>query len=386
MNVAIAKPFFDGSEERAVADVLRSGWVSQGRKVQEFERAVADFVGVPHARAVNSGTSALHLLLLALGVGPGDEVIVPAFTCVATLNPIEQVGATPVPVDIDLETFGMDPGQLARAFSARTRAIIIVHLFGLPARVEAAQSAAAAAGIPVIEDAALGFAGRIGERQVGTFGDAAFLSFHPRKMITTGEGGMVLTRSAALAEKVAALRNYGASVAATERHAAALYDLPEYPYAGLNCKLTDVQAAIGCEQMRKLPEILERRRRIAGVYTAALADLPWISLPAALPGRTHVFQSYTCMLRQEHVHRRAALFRHLQECGVASVQGAQAIATTEYYQRRYGWQAELHPAALYADRATFCLPIYPGLPEAEQRQVIEAVRSFPVTHERSAAS
>jgi dTDP-4-amino-4,6-dideoxygalactose transaminase len=287
-------------------------------------------------------------------------------------------------VDIDLETFGMDVRTLSAALSDRTRAIIVVHLFGLPARVDAVRDLVGGRpGIPIIEDAALGFAGAIGERQVGTFGDAAFLSFHPRKMITTGEGGMVLTNSAEIAEKVGALRNYGASVSAVQRHDTALFDLPAYPYAGLNCKMTDVQAAIGCEQMRKLPEILQRRREIAERYTSALESLPWLSIPQMLPCRTHVYQSYTCLLREDYAPMRARLFRHLQACGVSSVQGAQAVATTEYYQRRYGWDDAPYPAALYADRATFCLPIYPDLSRTDQQQVIDAVASFPATHERS---
>jgi dTDP-4-amino-4,6-dideoxygalactose transaminase len=383
MKIPIAKPYFDQSERLAVSEVLESGWISQGAKSVEFENALAKYVGVKHGRAVNSGTSAIHCALLACGVQSEDEVIVPAFTCVATLHPIECIGARPVIVDIELDTFGLDPGCLQRAISPRTKAVIVVHLFGLAAKIEEVLPLVAGSKIKVIEDAALGLGARIGERYAGSLGDAACLSFHPRKLITTGEGGMVLSDSDQIAARVAELRNYGASVPAWERHKGRLFDLPAYHRVGYNYKLTDLQAAIGLEQSRKLSEILARRRQIARRYDAALAHLDWLQLPREPVGRTHAYQSYVCLLqvgaggdRQDTADLRQKFWKHLAELEVASVQGAQAMGTIDYYHHRYGWNPHDFPAALLADVATVSLPIYPALSEPEQDRVIQAVCSF----------
>src|SRR5215469_13829586 len=325
MNVSIAKPSIDEREINAVSEVLRSGWVSQGPKCQEFEEAVAGFIGVKHARAANSGTSALQLLLLALDVGPGDEVIVPAFTCVATLNPVEAVGATPVLVDIDLCNFALDPGNVRKKLTSRTKAIILVHLFGLAGPVEELASLAADRNLLLIEDAALSLGAKIHGRHVGSFGTAAFLSFHPRKMITTGEGGMVVTDSDELAARISALRNYGASIQAMDRHKQGLFKLPTYDFAGFNYKMTDIQAAVGAEQMRKLESMIQQRRRIAEQYTNSFSNLEWLMLPREPAEHLHVFQSYTLMLRTANDdiaglgNLQQRLFRHLQEKGVSSV-------------------------------------------------------------------
>ena len=383
MKVPIAKPYFDQNESRAVSDVLESGWVSQGPKSVEFEKALATYIGVKHGRAVNSGTTAIHCALLACGVQSGDEVIVPAFTCVATLHPIEYIGARPVIVDVELDTFGLDASRLREALSPRTKAIIVVHLFGLAAKVEEVLPLVAESEIKVIEDTALGLGARIGDRYVGSLGHAACLSFHPRKMITTGEGGMVLTNSDQVAARVAELRNYGASVPAWERHKGNLFDLPDYHQVGYNYKLTDIQAAVGLEQTRKLPAMVARRREIARRYDDSLAHLQWLRLPQEPNGRTHAYQSYICLLQARDGTDLASLadlrlrfLRHLADLEVASVQGAQAMTSVGYYHRKYGWDPHDFPAALRADAGTVSLPIYAGMSEDEQTHVIEAVRSF----------
>jgi dTDP-4-amino-4,6-dideoxygalactose transaminase len=385
MRVPIAKPFLDSAEEKAVLEVLRSGWVSQGPQCARFEEAVASFVGVPYARAVNSGTGALHLALLACGIGPGDEVVAPAFTCAATLNSIEFTGATPVLCDIELSSFALDPERIAQGLTPRTKAVVLVHLFGAPGRISQLQASTAGSGIILIEDAALSLGARFSGRAVGSFGKASFLSFHPRKMITTGEGGMVLTESSEVAEAVTALRGYGASVSALDRHNRELFELPTYERAGFNFKLTDLQASIGVEQMRKLPAIIERRRERAQRYHHAFKGLDWLSLPFDPPGSYHVYQSYTCLLRPD-LHREQSVeklsavqrrfFRHLSDNGIASVQGAQSIPRLGYYRAKYGWVAEDYPMALIADHGTVCLPIYPSLSVEEQDAVIRAVRTF----------
>lgn len=382
-TIPISRPYFDAKEEDAVVDVLRSGWVSQGPKCAEFEQTMADLLGIKYGRAVNSGTNAIHLALLSCDVRPGDDVIVPAFTCVATLNPLEYIGARPVLVDIDIETFGLDVEMLAKAITPRTKAIIPVHLFGLSANIEEVVSFAVKHSLKVIEDASLGLGARIKGQFVGSFGEAACLSFHPRKMITTGEGGMVLTNSDKVASHIEQLRNYGASVSAWTRHAGDLFTLPSYERVGYNYKMTDIQGAIGVEQIKKLPTILKTRREIAQRYDDALADLSWLQLPQEPAGRMHAYQSYVCLLRTSNSTDpddvrtlRLSLWRHLGEDGIASVQGAQAMATIDFYSRKYGWNPYDFPMAFWADRASVALPVYPDLILDDQEYVIQSMRSF----------
>jgi dTDP-4-amino-4,6-dideoxygalactose transaminase len=382
VNVPIAKPSFDSSEEQAILEVLRSGWVSQGKKGVEFEQAIANYTGARYAKAVNSGTGAIHLALLACGVKPGDQVIVPAFTCVAALHPIECIGAEPVLADIELETFGIDPANLLSAITPRTRAIMVTHLFGLAARIFEVMALASDRSIAVIEDAALGLGAKVENRSVGTFGAASCLSFHPRKMITTGEGGMVLTNSAAIADAVARLRNYGASVSALERHQGKLYELPAYDEVGFNFKMTDLQAAVGVEQSRKLPALIEARRAIARRYNSELGSLEWLKLPVETVGSTHAYQSYVCLIApDQRAIERVTILRyrfmdHLAGCGVACVQAAQAMPAISFYHRKYGWDPGKFPNSLRADAASVALPIYPGMMSDDVGRVIEAVRSF----------
>jgi perosamine synthetase len=383
MRIPVAKPYLDGSESRAVAKVLCSGWISQGPKCAEFERALATFVDVKHGRAVNSGTNAIHLSLLACDIQPGDEVIVPAFTCVATLNPLEYIGARPVLVDVGIDTFGLDISKVAEAITPRTKAIIAVHMFGLVANIEEVMSCASRHGLKVIEDASLGLGARLGHQCVGSFGDVATLSFHPRKIITTGEGGMVLTNSHEIANRVSELRNYGASVPAWERHSKNLFDLPNYERVGYNYKFTDIQASIGLEQVKKLPAILKMRRKIAQRYDDALSDLHWLQLPQEPAGWTHAYQSYVCLLKTNNFcdlntlrTLRLYFLEHLAKDGIASVQGAQSMPTISFYNRKYGWKPQDYPMALWADRGSVALPIYPSLTQDDQNQVIQSILSF----------
>jgi perosamine synthetase len=380
MKIPVARPYLDAKEEEAAVCALRSGWISQGPRCAEFESALASTVGVRFGRVVNSGTSAIQLALMAFGVRSGQEVIVPAFTCVATLNPIEQIGARPVPVDIEPDTFALNPDLLSKAVTKDTAAVIAVHLFGLPARMDAIMPLASRLGLKTMEDAALGLGGRLHDRSVGSFGDAAVLSFHPRKMITVGEGGMVLTQSEEIARAVGVLRNYGASVQAWDRHRGRLSELPRYEAAGFNYKMSDILASIGLEQLKKLPEMLVLRRKVARRYDEGLSDLPWLGLPRIPSGMEHAYQSYVCRVGDGNVDASSALrlklFHRLAESGIAAVQGAQSMAAVEYYRRKYGWEPRDFPVALLADASSVALPIFPGLAEDDQARVIQTIRSF----------
>jgi perosamine synthetase len=285
-------------------------------------------------------------------------------------------------VDINLDTYGVAVDRITDDLARRARAVIVAHLFGQAAPIDQLKSFVSRFDVALIEDAALALGSRIGKEAVGSFGDVACLSFHPRKMITTGEGGMVLTDSETAAHRVEELRAYGASVSAWDRHRHGLFSVGTYESVGYNYKLSDILAGIGIEQLNKLPTIIELRQQIAARYRASLADVQWIRLPTESAQTTHVYQSFVCLLEAEGAQtdaltgERNRLLRHLLEHGIESVQGAQAMSTVGYYRDKYGWRPGDYPSALLADSATFALPIYPGLTEEQQSRVIEAIRSF----------
>lgn len=381
--IPIARPGVTEAEIAAAVAAMRSGWISQGPRSAEFEAAVAKRIGVDHARAVNSCTNAILLTLLALGVQEGDEIIVPAFTCAAALNPIEILRAVPVPVDIELTSFGLQRRDLEKATTARTRGVLLAHLFGFATNVEPIAAHCRENALWLIEDIALGFGALMSGRSVGSFGDAAVLSFHPRKLITTGEGGMVVTNRADIAESVGALRNYGAERPAWERHTQRLFELPHYSHAGLNCKLTDIQAAIGIEQVKRMDEMIAARAAIAARYDEAFKALSWATPVKPLPETIPSWQSYVLLISDaaptpvnDGASVRERLLEHLYSRGVASVQGAQAMELVDYYRARYPGWSERFPKALRADRTSLCLPIFPSLASVEQDRVIEAVLEF----------
>ena len=269
MNIPLARPYTDDSEIEAVSAVIRSGWITQGRKVAEFEELVAEYVGARFAVVVNSCTSALHLSLHLQGVGPGDEVICPSFTCVATANAIRHTGAIPVFVEIDPLTFNLDPDAAAAAISPKTQAIMVVHQIGLAADMDALMQIATDHNLVVIEDAACALGGDYKHKRIGGLGNPTCFSFHPRKIITTGEGGMITTNDETLAKRARMFRAHGAAISDIDRHDALGLVVTPYNEVGYNYRMTDMQATIGIEQMKKLPLLLERRREI--VRRAALA-------------------------------------------------------------------------------------------------------------------
>lgn len=287
-NIPIARTNLTEAEIASVLTPLRSGWLVQGPKVREFEEKWSTFTGAKHSIAVTSCTTALHLSLAALGFGPGDEAIVPAFTWIATANVVEHLGGTVVFCDIDLNTFNLDLNQLAQKITPRTKAILPVHLFGLAADMDAINQFARAHGLWVVEDAACGFGSRYHGQHVGTFGDTGCFSFHPRKAITTGEGGMITTQHDELAVKIRRLRDHGAAMSDLQRHLGPRpYLLADHPDAGYNQRMTDIQAALGSAQMDRASAIIAERQRLASHYDQAFADLGWLQIPAKLPGYEH---------------------------------------------------------------------------------------------------
>ncbi len=387
-KIPITRPLFDGAEIDQLRKVLDSGWVVQGPMVAAFEKAFAAYTGIPHAVATTSCTTALHLALIAAGVRPGDEVALPAFTFVATANAVEYVGARPVFCDVDLDTFNVDPAALRAALGPRTKAAIPVHLFGLACDVDAVLAACAAAGIPAVEDAACAVGAFWRGRHVGGFGFAGCFSYHPRKAITTGEGGMITAQDAAVVERLRSLRDHGARKSDLARHAAGGFLLPEFDEVGYNYRMTDIQGAVGVEQMKKLAGILERRRAVAAEYDRRLAGVPWLIPPRTPDGCVHGYQSYVTRIVApdsgradlENVARlntfRNRLMTDLEAEGISTRQGTHAVHPLGYYRRKYGLREEDFPRAWVADQTTLTLPVYVQMTEADIERVVERVKAI----------
>ena len=340
-----------GSEELdAIREVFRSGMLVQGERVAALEAGVAERVGTAHAVACSSGTAALHLALLALGIGPGDEVVVPAFTYPATGNVVALCGATPVLADVRPDTFALDPEHAGAALTPRTRAILPVHPFGLPADMEPLLALADARGLAVVEDAACALGARYGGRPCGSMGRMGCFSFHPRKAITTAEGGMVTTDDRGLAERIRLLRNHG--FVRDEGGA-------DFVAAGFNYRMSDVHAAIGVAQLAKLDAAIAARRELAAAYAQALAGVEWLTLPAEPPGRHHIYQSYVAVVAEGRDRDRSIAY--LREHGVESTIGTYALHVLDFYRRTYGHAPEDFPVARSLYERTLALPIYRGM-------------------------
>lgn len=378
--IPISATAFDDRDFAAVVEPLRRGWVVQGECVRQFESLFATFTGLPHAVATSSGTTALHLALVAAGIRPGDEVLVPAFTWIATANSVVQAGARPVFVDIDLDTFCIDPSRIEAAISPRTRAIMPVHQFGFAADMDRILPIARAHGLRVIEDAACAFGTTIRGVHVGGMGDAGCFSFHPRKAITTGEGGMVTTHSDAIAQQCRSLRDHGA---VRPSGPSSPFLLPDFPMAGFNYRLTDIQGALGCSQMAKAMTLLEGRRRVAARYDAALGDCEWLRVPAARQGVGHSYQSYVCLFapdaptdanRLELREQRNAIMTALEQRGIGTRQGTHSVPHTSYYASACARVADCCPQSLLAESLSIALPMHATLTDAEVDEVAGALQ------------
>lgn len=368
--IPLTRPFVDHREAEAAAAVVACGWLTQGARVEEFEQAVAAYVGAAHAVATSSCTAALQLALLAAGVRPGDEVICPSLTFIATPNAILHAGGVPVFVDIDRDTYNLDPALVEAAITPRTRAIMPVDQVGLAADIPAIVDIARRHGLAVVEDAAPALGATVDGQRVGSLSHFTCFSFHPRKVITTGEGGMVTTNDGAAAARLRAMRSHGVSVSDFDRHRTGTFGTETYEAPGFNYRLTDIQAAVGVVQMSKLELILARRRALADDYARLLAGDSRVTVPAEPDRYRHTYQSYCVRLRDTRV-AAASVVRGLDQRGVSARRGVMACHLQPAYRKLYP-RLSL-PETEAAANETLLLPLFPDLSAGEQLQVVEGL-------------
>lgn len=399
-NIPVTIPYFTDDEAKAVEKALASGWVAQGPMVAKFEEAIASHEGIGYGVATTSCTSALHLAMVAKGLKAGMDAIVPAFTFVATANAVVETGATPIFVDIYRETFNINIENLEDILKNQYEkkgdsyinkktgntlwGIVPVHEFGLCCNINKVNELAKQYQIQVVEDAACALGAMVSGTHQGAFGNPSCVSFHPRKSITTGEGGMVLTDDAALAKRMKELRTHGSTVSADARHQGKGFLLPEFNEAGYNYRMTDIQGAIGLEQVKKLDYIIEEKIKRAALYNELIkAQLPELITPMVPEGYFHTYQSYVCMLDIEKLgltsikeggEFRNILLQRLEDKGIATRQGTHAVHMLGYYRNTYGYVPEDYPNAYACDHLSITLPLYIQMSDEEQRLVVQTMR------------
>lgn len=377
--IRLTIPSIEEDDLQAVREVLASGYLVQGPKVAAFEKAVADYVGTKYAVAVSSCTAALHLALLALGTRPGDLVIVTAYSFIATANVIELCGAQPIFVDIRPDTFNIDPACLEKVLkqlmassetNRRVKAVLPVHTFGQMTDMTAILELANRYELPVVEDSACALGATLNGRQAGTLGKLGCFSFHPRKAITTGEGGMIVTDDKKLTRTLRALRNHGQDPDASS---------PDFILAGFNYRMTEFQAALGITQLAKLERIIAARRQLASYYDELLENTQ-LQAPKVVPGSRPVYQSYVVLLPERATPHRAELITRLRKQGIETTIGTWHMPMTTYFRSRYGYKEGDFPIAVQVFNRSLTLPLYEKMLQSEQNQVVqhlqEAVREL----------
>lgn len=359
MKVRLSKPYFGNRKKllTLIESVLDSGYLTQGKYVAQLEQQVANYLGVKHAIAVSSGTAALHLSLIVLGIGSGDEVIVPAYTFPATANVVELVGAKPVFVDVSLDTYNINVEQIISVVSPKTKAIMPVHLFGNPADMDPIIEMANIHRLAVIEDAAASLGSEYKGIKCGSLGDLGCFSFHPRKIVTTGEGGMVTTNNDGLAEMIRCLRNHGIHTVETQN---------DFISTGFNYRMNEIEAVIGVSQMSEIGKIAKERQKIAQIYMDFLKDIPDITFQKILPECLNTWQSFVIKIKCRSVH---SILKSLKKMGIEATIGTYALHLLKYYKEKYDYQPSDYQNAETLYRTGLALPFFKGIPLESINQV-----------------
>ncbi len=376
-KIHIALPSTGEEEWLATRECFETGWLTQGPKVAAFEKAFAEKHSVQHALAVTSCTTGLHLALATLGIGPGDEVIVPAFTWVATANVVLYCGATPIFVDVARDTYNIDPQQIAAKVTDRTKAIIPVHLFGLCADIDAIRAVVPDT-VAIIEDAACAAGASYKGRPAGSLGTAGVFSFHPRKSITTGEGGMVTSNDGRFADLAGKMRNHGAEISEEQRHQGPRpYLLPEFNLLGFNYRMTDLQGAVGLTQLSKLDQFIAERQKWAAYYVQELAEIPWLRMPQVPSQGQHAWQAFVCYVDPETAPAsRNELMDLLEKMGVSTRPGTHAVHMLGYYQERFAFHPQDFPGARDCDANTMAIPLHNKMSIDDYAYVVNAIKAL----------
>lgn len=369
--IRLSFPSIDEEDLQAVRSVLESGYLVQGKNVSAFEQAISELIGTEYTVAVSSCTAALHISLLALGVRPGDFVIVPTYSWIATANVVELCGARPCFVDILPDTFNIDPEALKSllakltedsATADKVKAILPVHCFGQLADMPAILSIANEYNIPVLEDAACALGATLNNRQAGSWGAAGCFSFHPRKAVTTGEGGVISTNDPKLAERLRSLRNHGINI---------INGQTDFIMPGFNYRMTDFQGALGVTQLNKLPRIIYSRRQQASFYDELLQDAP-VKTPEAISGSQPAYQSYVIILPKKiHGRRRDNLIADLRENNIETTIGTINMPMTAFFRNQYGFAPGTFPVTDDISSRSLSLPLHEKLSGEDQRAIVD---------------
>lgn len=370
--IPVIRPWLGKEEAEAVAAAVASGWIAQGPRVAEFEEAFAAAIGTRHAVAVSSCTAALHLSMVVAEIGPGDEVIVPSLSFIATANAVRYVGAQPVFADVDLVTQNLTPETVDRCITGQTRAVILVDQAGVPADLDGMRALCEPRGITVVEDAACAVGSVYRGRPVGADAWLAAFSFHPRKLLTTGEGGILITRDEELAARLRRLREHGMDVSAAQRHSSRQPVTEHYLEVGFNYRMTDVQAAIGLVQLAKLPRQITRRRALANRYQYLLSDIPGLTMIRDPDYGATNYQSFWLLLPDDFPLNRDKLLRRLADAGVSARRGIMAAHAEPAYA---DCLSQPLPVTERLTSSTLILPLFHEMRESEQDQVVSVIRA-----------
>lgn len=359
----LARVCIGREEEEAVLKVLRSGWLTQGKVVAGLEQKISRYLSVNYGLLVNSATSALMLAVKALDLNKGAEVICPSFSFPASANAIVSAGAKPVFCDISLDTFNISPQAVEKSITAKARAIMVVSEFGMPGDMKSVMRLAEKHHLYVIEDAACSLGAKIGDKHIGTFGDIGVFSFHPRKIITSGEGGCVVTNSMRISQKIAALRNHGIVN-------------KDFVDAGYNMRMSDIQAAVLSAQFEKTEKMIKERIKLAAYYNMLLAPLEHrgiLQLPRMHDGQRHVFQSYVVLLNKDSGINRDKLRQALMNKGIGSQIGSYCIPVLDFYRRNFSAPKHVYKNSYFAYKNSLAIPLYCGLTDRDQEYIAEVL-------------